>query len=314
MDTWYFGPALAAMERELEVDGLTVYATFDTEELPSYGEDVVVLLIGDEWARAPAYLPRVRVVFRNLCARPNLGCRPLAWPSPATFSALLPAGRAALRSAPSRLALLRARTAAPQVELPIGTFNLLDLPVKPFAERGSDMFFAGSVSHAPGRAAAVVKARVMPKDLSRRAMLRNVERLRERTGASADIRITDSFQQSADADPGSYSRGLMDSRLALVPRGATTETHRFFQALKYGCVVVTDAVPPMWFYEGAPVVRLRHWDELASVVVPLLATARAARNPAPGVAEVVAGRLLGGGGGPPHGHRDQLAGLRAASS
>ena len=50
----------------------------------------------------------------------------------------------------------------------------------------------------------------------------------------------------------------MNSRLALVPRGATTETHRFFQALKFGCIVVTDSVPPIWFYEGAPMVRLRH--------------------------------------------------------
>ena len=86
IDTWYFGRALEAMAREVESDRLTVYLTFDTEILPSYGDDVVVILIGDEWARLPAYLPRVRAVFRNLCSRPNLGCRPLAWPSPATLS------------------------------------------------------------------------------------------------------------------------------------------------------------------------------------------------------------------------------------
>ena len=272
--------------------GLTVYATFDTEELPSYGEDVVVLLIGDEWARAPAYLPRVRVVFRNLCSRPNLGCRPLAWPSPATLSSLLPAGRAALRSAPGPLAPSAGQARRPaQVELPIGTFNLLDLPVKPFAERGSDMFFAGQRGPCAGPRRRCVKARVMPKDLSRRAMLRNVERLRERTGVAVDVRITDSFQQSAAADPGEYSRALMDSRLALVPRGATTETHRFFQALKYGCVVVTDAVPPMWFYEGAPIVRLRHWDELERRRGPA-----AGQRPS-GWRPCTASRC--GGGGPP---------------
>ena len=63
----------------------------------------------------------------------------------------------------------------------------------------------------------------------------------------------------------------MDARLALVPRGATTETHRFFQALKFGCIVVTDSVLPSWFYEQAPIVRLRHWDELEKNVTPLLA-------------------------------------------
>ena len=64
------------------------------------------------------------------------------------------------------------------------------------------------------------------------------------------MRITEGFQASAAADAGEYSHALMNSRLALVPRGATTETHRFFQALKYGSIIVTDAVPPIWFYEG----------------------------------------------------------------
>ena len=113
----------------------------------------------------------------------------------------------------------------------------------------------------------------MPKGLAREAMLRNVERLRGRPDLTVDVRITDGFQESASADPGDYSRALMNSRLALVPRGATTETHRFFQALKFGCIVLTDAVPPIWFYEQAPIVRLRHWDELERVAVPLLADA-----------------------------------------
>ena len=144
IDTWYFGRALEAMAREVEADRLTVYLTFDTEILPSYGDDVVVILIGDEWARLPAYLPRVRAVFRNLCSRPNLGCRPLAWPSPVTLSALLPAGgghprRPGAASTPARRAgrgTGRGRPLAPQVEVPIGTYNLLDLPLKPLAQRG----------------------------------------------------------------------------------------------------------------------------------------------------------------------------------
>jgi hypothetical protein len=277
IDTWYFGRVLAAMEQHLEVDGLTVYLTFDTDELPGYGDDVVAVVIGDEWARVPAYLPRVRAVFRNLCSRPNLGCRPLAWPSVETFSSLVPATRAAMRGAGGRLRHMRAglaaarggRSLAPQVELPIGTYNLLDLPMTPFEERPSDLFFAGSIAHAPGRGAAL-KARIMPKNLSREAMLRNVESLRRRENLSTDVRLTGGFKESVNADPAEYSNALMSSRMALVPRGATTETHRFFQALKYGCVVVTDSVPPSWFYEEAPIVRLRHWDELAAVVMPLL--------------------------------------------
>jgi hypothetical protein len=126
------------------------------------------------------------------------------------------------------------------------------------------------VVHAPSRTAEL-KARMMPKSLSRAAMLRNVEHLKSHHGVTADIHLTEGFQQSANADPAEYSRALMDARLALVPRGAVTETHRFFQALKYGCVIVTETRPPGWFYEEAPAVRLRHWDELGDVLLPLLA-------------------------------------------
>ena len=150
IDTWYFGRALAEMDRHLRLDALTVYLTFDPETLPSYGDDVVAVLIGDEWARIPAYLDRVKAVFRNLCARPNLGCNPFAWPSAATFSAFLPAARAAVRGAPDRIRHLRTG-GPPQIELPIGTYNVLDLEPQPFAERSSDLFFAGSVVHSPGR-------------------------------------------------------------------------------------------------------------------------------------------------------------------
>jgi hypothetical protein len=279
IDTWYFGPALEAMDRELAVDGLTVYLTFDRRALPTYGDDVVVVLLGDESAVVPEYVDRVRAIFRNHSGRPALGCNPLAWPSVATFAAVLSAARVAWRSAPSRAALARAqlsaargrgRPPAPQIELPLGAYNALDLDPKPMPERRWDMFFAGSLVQDPAPSARL-KARVLPKSLSRDAMLRNVERLVRDSKATAEVRLTEGFPQSAASDPEDYSRALMDARLALAPRGATPETFRFFQALKYGCIIVTDAIPPIWFYERAPMVRLRHWDELEDAVLPLLA-------------------------------------------
>ena len=293
IDTWYFGRALAAMERELRTGPLTVYLTFDPESLPSYGDDVVVVLIGDEWARVPAYLPRVRAVFRNLCSRPNLGASPLAWPSavdPRVAAARRARAAAAGRPRRRGCGLLRARRAAraPGRAPDRAPTTCWTCRCVPFAERRSDLFFAGSVGHAPGRGGRAEGPRDAQGPLPEGDAAQRGSAPRSGRAWSVDVRITDSFQQSASADAGEYSRALMDSRLALVPRGATTETHRFFQALKYGCVVVTDAVPPIWFYEQAPIVRLRHWDELERAVVPLLGSARAAGEPAPPVAALVA--------------------------
>jgi hypothetical protein len=104
-------------------------------------------------------------------------------------------------------------------------------------------------------------------------MVEEAERLAERRPElKVEVLTTAAFLDSMDADADAYSRNLMDSRIALVPRGTGIDTFRFWQALRYGCIAVVDTVPrDSWFYDGAPVVRLRGWDELEDVVVPLLA-------------------------------------------
>jgi hypothetical protein len=61
----------------------------------------------------------------------------------------------------------------------------------------------------------------------------------------------------------------MNSIFVLAPRGAAADSHRHLQALRSGCVLLTDSVPDSFFYSGAPAVRLRDWSQLASVVTRL---------------------------------------------
>ena len=61
----YLAKAFQAAERAATVGGLTFYVTWSVRELPSYGDDVVAILMGDEWCRFPYYLGKVRAVFRS---------------------------------------------------------------------------------------------------------------------------------------------------------------------------------------------------------------------------------------------------------
>ena len=275
-DSLYFGEVLAEMDARLRRGDLTVYLTQDLERLPSYGPGVVAIVIGDEKAAVPRYADRVAAVFKNNAVRPLLTTSVLREPSWINLWWYVSYLRLWRHHAPGAARWLRSRVApgaraAPVWLLPVGTFNQVDLPLKPFDERRTDVFFAGSVSH--HRETPPLKDRIAPKVLSRSAMADSAGRLaRARPDLAVEVVDTGAFKESMSAPGLAYSEALMDARIALVPRGVIADTFRFWQALRAGCVVVTDTLPRgSRLYDGAPVVRVGRWEELEVVVPELLA-------------------------------------------
>ncbi len=270
-DTRYFGAVFLAMEPLLSEAELDIYLTWNWERLPAYGDRVVAVLLGDEVGRIPRYSGRVRAVFKSYGTHPVLGVGALRDPS---LTGLVNVAQYAvrwLRWLPSGVAytrlLARGATAPPAITtIPLGTYNQLDLPVVPIEQRPTDLFFAGSVEHRSS-----LRDRLGPKTLTRRDMLDAVRRLAEsRPGLRLDLRLTPGFGASVAAAPGELSRGLMDSKVALAPRGTSVETFRLFEGLRAGCVVVGGRLPPHPFYAGAPVIQLDRWSQLDRALLPVL--------------------------------------------
>jgi hypothetical protein len=68
---------------------------------------------------------------------------------------------------------------------------------------------------------------------------------------------TASFAESTMTGAGDrYTEIMADTRIALAPRGSSVETYRFFEAMRQGCVVICDRLPPHWFYAGCPAVQI----------------------------------------------------------
>ena len=277
-DPVYFGRALAQMDGRLGAGGLTVYMTQDLEALPSYGMDVVALVIGDEFTRVPGYCDRVRAVFKNHPIRPALTSSVVREPSWLNLWWLVAYLRAWAYHFPGARRYRRERRrgwVAPIFRVPVGTANQIELPIKPLPERATDLFFAGSVLHRPG-AVSPTRERYAPKTIAREAMIREAKRIADRRpDLSVDVVLTEQFVASIVADAVDYSTRLMDARIALVPRGTSPDTYRFWQALRCGCITIVDTVPRHpWFYDDAPVVRLGRWEDLEQVVDGLLSDDR----------------------------------------
>jgi hypothetical protein len=137
--------------------------------------------------------------------------------------------------------------------------------MKTMMERKYHSFFAGNVR--PGQKG-WRRWIETPKEVGRRAMLQAVERLRQsRPDFRFDGGVTD---QRVAGEIGSYSERMMNAKICLAPRGSVVESFRWFEGLKFGCLVISERLPKRWYYEGAPVIQIDDWNELEAVIAPYL--------------------------------------------
>jgi hypothetical protein len=278
----YIAGYLRELERHWEGGPLTFYITHHTTKLGSYGPDVVVVLLNDEWFRIPAYSGCVLAILRNL---PGHGWFP--WETlipPSAESAFAAANHARVRLERGRsergaehLRRLRGwppRHAENAIDVPLGYYHQPESPITPLRERTTDVFFAGSLLHdmqKTGWKRVVKQVAGNPKQVYRQSMIRELERFRaSHPELRAKVSVSGDFRQLGGAEVSSYAEAMMDSRIALVPRGTVAESYRLFEAWRYGCIPICEQLPPRPFLDGAPAITLRSWRELGPVLEELL--------------------------------------------
>ena len=273
-DCAYLGAVVRSFAEVWSGRPLTFYVTQDPRWLPSVGDDVVAFLLNDAWFRRPAYLGAVLAVARQSSGSPWFPLSTLWPPRPLPAAALanhlrILATRARFHRQAEADAAARgwpSPSTGRLLDIPLGYHKQPELPVTPFAQRGTDVYFGGSVVHDTTRGARwkrVGKSYLgNPKSMYRNAMVRALERWRaERPERTVRLTLTGDFH-SVDADAAtSYGDHMMDCRVALAPRGTSLESYRVFEGWRYGCVVVADAAGPQPFYAGAPLVLVRSWDD-----------------------------------------------------
>lgn len=282
-DCAYLGRVFGAFERHWQGPSLTFYVTYDTSTLPSYGENVVAVLLNDEWFRTPVYAGQVLAVLRNLPHRPWFPWESLAPPDLDGAFALANYLRVLSERTRAHRASARLRRARgwPEpgvdntVDIPLGYYRQPEKPIKPLAERGTDVYFGGSLIHDLHRKERwkqlVKQFAGNPKQRYRTSMLRELERLRERRPSlRAKVTVTGEFRDLGASHVTDYAEDMMDARVALVPRGTAGESYRLFEAWRYGCIVICEPLPPRPFLEGAPAIIVRSWRDLQRALPSLL--------------------------------------------
>ncbi len=254
--------------------GLTFFIAYHPPEtLPDYGPHVVLVLIGDEFHLPRAYFARIAAILRCY------GTRPIyvdGWPMTGVRLA------AAAQYIHKQLVRLKAQVKEVRakgwtgfsgsrrktLQVPLGYFRDFQIVLKPMAQRTIDHSFMGSVGTDFAAKPLLQKILDGPKYISRRQMLAALTHEGRRPSGAQTI--TPNFEASA-LNHEAYIDGLANTRIALVPRGISHETYRFFEAFKAGCVVICEPQPQAWYNRGHPGIVMRDWSRLPQVLEALLA-------------------------------------------
>ncbi len=272
----YLFGVVAELDRLLPGAGLKLWVTWERDRFDERFRDSIAVLYDDDQLQKPLWAPAVSVIFKTVGLGPEHLRHTVALPPEIAW-------RMALRDA-RNLGLQLWRFArgprikgmrAPTFQIPLGASALVDAPDVPFSERPVEVFFAGSVSESDGFT-------IRPKNVARREMEAALEAAsRTLPDLSVDYLTFEEFGIHSSLDERilrteDYARRLTASKYALCPRGNVEETYRLFEAARAGCVIITEPLPPRWYFAGAPYVSVRRWSRLPAVLRDLRQDERAA--------------------------------------
>lgn len=281
----YFGSVLQAVDQALFNQKLIFYVTMvEMKELPSYGENVFVLILGDEFYRIPAYIDKVGGVFKCYGThqiREQISLyKPLLKPSYLKFlvfgQTIKNLAYRLVRKTRYRLkrikALLLGRSkVVPIYDIPPGYLNSENLPIKPMEDRTCDVSFDGSIVQHKYPIWSLRYWTKTPKAHSREQMVASLKKIQIKNPRfKIHLALSVGFAAFNYTPESTYSKNLMNTKICLAPRGTTLETCRLFEAMRYGCVIIVESLPSRWFYNGAPIIQIGSWQNLEPVLERLL--------------------------------------------
>jgi hypothetical protein len=271
----YFRHLVDEIESEGTLRGYDFVITIrDLNIIPISGPQTIVIIIGEERFLVPKYASDVLAIFR--CMGPDYR---EAFPLRNDYVGLLIGLRelrrhlltlpANLKSILSRL--ISGKRSAPFYVIPLGCASKVEQTPPAIGSRPYDVSFSGSVNPYLENSRSFRDLVGTPKSVSRHRMLESLSRYSQsHPERNVHVELTGDFGKSMKAGPDHFTDILNKSKICLAPRGGSAETTRLYQGILCGCVVISEPLAPHWFYEDAPIVCLKDWRKLGTVLDDLL--------------------------------------------
>jgi hypothetical protein len=282
----YFSTAATIIESECAGQGLHFHFTANTNAVSITGAKSIVFVMSEENGLRPRYTGSVGCVFKCYGAKP-VSTAELVWGHPS----LLVSGLAKDAIVWKRVLMSRWRwriehlrqgqlfPSAAVYHIPLGYHALPPPDVTPWDSRPNDVFFAGSVRQKVAEPKG--KLRIPnPKEVVRNDLADALQRFEDAEKWKLKLLLAQGFVPHAVAwglaakgstlSPDEYMKEMARSKICLAPRGTSFETFRHYEAASVGCVVVSDKLPPTWFYRNIPFVFVKDWRKVDRLLDRLL--------------------------------------------
>ena len=243
----------------------TFVFTRSVTELPTKFDhlpNVVVFVMGDEWARVPTYANRVLAVFKAPGQHMKLATHE-RW---LRFNAMTCLQY--LRQQLKRFPHFYRDSSSNLFAIPYGYYRLPRRSnVTAINERHIDASFTGSIDHKQAMGGLIKTSKV----LSRERMVETVSKWKQNKPYNIDVKLSKFFPKANDTpEHNDYPAILMDTKICLSPRGTHLETYRLCEGMYYGCIVIAEEQPDHWFAKNSPAFILKDWKKLPDLLDELL--------------------------------------------
>ena len=243
----------------------TFVFTRSVTELPTKFDhlpNVVVFVMGDEWARVPTYANRVLAVFKAPGQHMKLATHE-RW---LRFNAMTCLQY--LRQQLKRFPHFYRDSSSNLFAIPYGYYRLPRRSnVTAINKRHIDASFTGSIDHKQAMGGLIKTSKV----LSRERMVETVSKWKQNKPYNIDVKLSKFFPKADDTpEHNDYPAILMDTKICLSPRGTHLETYRLCEGMYYGCVVIAEEQPDHWFAKNSPAFILKDWNKLPDLLDELL--------------------------------------------
>jgi hypothetical protein len=140
------------------------------------------------------------------------------------------------------------------------------LQVKPLEQRKFKVFFSGNLNRGRVSLYKVLANSSIPDMVYRQLMkvFKRIPSLIKRDFSnkfpSSYLHFTNGFKKGLD--PTKYTEILYDSQIVLCPKGfLKAETYRHFEAMRAGCVIISEILPDTYLYRNSPIIQLESWKD-----------------------------------------------------
>ncbi|WP_114749646.1 hypothetical protein [Pleomorphovibrio marinus] len=160
---------------------------------------------------------------------------------------------------------------------PLGYVNgVPSFQVKPMVERKVNIFFRGNINanridlykNLSSFGKLLPKSSILSGDRYRRILLKLQSDFSNRFPDSIIIFNSD-FKSGYSLEE--YGKMLSESKIVLCPKGfERAECFRHFEAMRAGCVIISEKLPNIEFYNNSPIIEIDNWKDGLKIANGLL--------------------------------------------